>query len=323
MIIGRWIPGILRDSSLLLIITFMNTKSTFNIESSTVGIASGSGCEVFIPEMPRQALRDIERSIITKYRKKIWSRFTAAVVEYELLKPGDKVAVAISGGKDSLLMAKLFQELKKHGRDNFEVEFISMDPGFNPENRELLRDHCDHLGIPVKIYDRNIFGVLDRTAKEYPCYLCAKMRRGALYSIAQELGCNKLALGHHFDDVVETVLLNILCSGRFQTMMPKLKSKNFPGLELIRPLYSIKEEDIMAFASSSGLSPMNCGCVVAAKKTSSKRREIKELIKTLGTSFQDVEKSIFNSTKNIFLDAVIGWRDGEKQSSFLDRYDEA
>jgi tRNA 2-thiocytidine biosynthesis protein TtcA len=292
------------------------------MESSPFGITSGSGCEVFIPLMPRQALEEIERSIITKYRKKIWSKFTSALVEYELLKPGDKVAVAISGGKDSLLMAKLFQELKKHGRDNFEVEYISMDPGFNPKNRELLREHCDYLGIPVKIYDRNIFGVLDRKAKEYPCYLCAKMRRGALYSIAQELGCNKLALGHHFDDVIETVLLNILCSGRFQTMMPKLKSKNFPGLELIRPLYSIKEEDILSFARSSGLSPMNCGCVVAAKKTSSKRREIKELIKTMGSSFQDVEKSIFNSTKNVFLDAVIGWRGGEEHSSFLDSYDE-
>jgi tRNA 2-thiocytidine biosynthesis protein TtcA len=299
-----------------------NSESTLKIELSPVGIASGSECEVFIPEMPRQALREIEKSIITKYRKKIWSKFTSALVEYELLKPGDKIAVAISGGKDSLLMAKLFQELKKHGRDNFEVEYISMDPGFNPENRELLREHCDYLGIPVKIYDRNIFGVLDRKAKEYPCYLCAKMRRGALYSITRELDCNKLALGHHFDDVVETVLLNVLCSGRFQTMMPKLKSENFPGLELIRPLYSIKEEDILSFASSSGLSPMNCGCVVAAKKTSSKRREIKELIKTMGTSFQNVEKSIFNSTKNVFLDAVIGWREGGEQSSFLDSYDE-
>ncbi|MCK5674135.1 MAG: hypothetical protein KAH95_12210 [Spirochaetales bacterium] len=292
-------------------------------ESSSAYIAPGSGCEVATSLMPRQALRDIERNIITKYRKKIWSKFTSAVVEYELLKPGDKIAVAISGGKDSLLMAKLFQELKKHGRDNFEVEYISMDPGFNPENRELLREHCDYLGIPVKIYDRNIFGVLDRKAKEYPCYLCAKMRRGALYSIAQELGCNKLALGHHFDDVVETVLLNVLCSGRFQTMMPKLKSKNFPGLELIRPLYSIKEEDILSFASNSGLSPMNCGCVVAAKKTSSKRREIKELIKTMGTSFQNVEKSIFNSTKNVFLEAVIGWKVGDEKNSFLDSYDES
>ncbi len=300
----------------------MNTKIKTGDDSSPLSIVSGSGCEVSTPLKPRQALRDIERNIITKYRKKIWSKFTSAVVEYELLKPGDNVAVAISGGKDSLLMAKLFQELKKHGRDNFEVEYISMDPGFNPENRDLLREHCDYLGIPVKIYDRNIFGVLDRTAKEYPCYLCAKMRRGALYSIAQELGCNKLALGHHFDDVIETVLLNVLYSGRFQTMMPKLKSKNFPGIELIRPLYNIKEEDIKTFASSSGLSPMNCGCVVAAKKTSSKRREIKELIKTMGTSIQNVDKSIFNSTKNIFLDAVIGWREGEEQRSFLDNYDE-
>ncbi len=295
---------------------------SIKIESLPVGIASGHDCEVFIPEQPRQPLVEIERSIITAFRKKIWSKFTSAVVEYELLKPGDKVAVAISGGKDSLLMAKLLQELKTHGRDNFDVEFISMDPGFTPTNKELLRDHCDYLGIPVKIFDRNIFGVLDRTANEYPCYLCARMRRGALYSIAEELGCNKLALGHHFDDVVETVLLNVLCSGRFQTMMPKLKSKNFPGMELIRPLYHIREEDIQVFASSSGMSPMNCGCVVAAKKTSSKRREIKELIRTLGASFRDVEKSIFNSTKNVFFDAVIGWRDGDERGSFLDRYDE-
>ena len=313
----------LRNSASYLIITIMNTdfEPTFNRESLPAGIASGAGCEVFISEKPRQTLEEIERSIITKYRKKIWSKFTAAIGEYELLQPGDKVAVAISGGKDSLLMAKLFQELKKHGRNNFEVEFISMDPGFNWENRNLLEEQCDHLGIPVKIYNRNIFEVLDRSAKDYPCFLCAKMRRGALYSITQELGCNKLALGHHFDDVVETVLLNVLCSGRFQTMMPKLKSKNFHGLELIRPLYSIKEEDILAFTGSSGLSPINCGCAVAAKKTSSKRHEIKELIKNLGTNFQDVEKSIFNSTKNIFLDAVIGWKEGEEQSSFLDRYD--
>lgn len=300
----------------------MNTKIKTGDNLLSFDITCKSGSEIFTPLMPRQTLREIERSLITKYRKTIWSKFTSALVEYELLKPGDKIAVAISGGKDSLLMAKLFQELKKHGRDNFEVEYISMDPGFNPENRELLREQCDYLGIPVKIYDRNLFGVLNRNAKEYPCYLCAKMRRGALYSITRELGCNKLALGHHFDDVVETVLLNVLCSGRFHTMMPKLKSDNFPGLELIRPLYSIKEGDILSFAGSNGLSPMNCGCIVAAKKISSKRREIKELIKTMGTSFQNVEKSIFNSTKNVFLDAVIGWRDGEEQNSFLDSYDE-
>lgn len=306
-------------------IELKNSKSTglvLPVKVSPTAVASGSDCKVFIPEMPLQAVVDIERSIITKYRKKIWSKFTASLVEYELLKPGDKIAVAISGGKDSLLMAKLFQELKKHGRDNFEVEYISMDPGFSSVNRELLEKNCDYLGIPVKIYDRNLFGVLDSTAQDNPCYLCAKMRRGALYSMAQELGCNKLALGHHFDDVVETVLMNILYSGRFQTMMPKLKSKNFPGLELIRPLYSVREEDIFSFANSSGLSPMNCGCVVAAKKTSSKRREMKELIKSLGSEFQGVEKSIFNSTRNVFLDAIIGWRDGDDQRSFLEKYDE-
>ncbi len=279
-------------------------------------------CETIKPEVPLQSLPDIERSVITRFRKKIWSKFTSAVVEYELLKPGDKVAVAISGGKDSLLMAKLFQELKKHGRDNFDVEYIAMDPGFTPANRRLLEEQCDHMGIPVKIFGKKIFGVLDRNARSYPCYLCAKMRRGALYSIAEELGCNKLALGHHFDDVVETVMMNILCSGRFQTMLPKLKSANFPGLELIRPLYHIREEDILNFTLENGLSPMNCGCVVAAKKTSSKRAEIKKLIKTMGSTFQNVEKSIFNSTKNVFLDAVIGWKDAKEEHSFLDNYDD-
>ncbi|MDA3941792.1 MAG: tRNA 2-thiocytidine biosynthesis TtcA family protein [Spirochaetia bacterium] len=295
-----------------------NSEKSFSVDNVLV-----SECKVFIPELPIQPLAAIERNIITIFRKKIWSRFTAAVVEYKLLKPGDKIAIAISGGKDSLLMAKLFQELKKHGEDNFEVEYISMDPGFSSENRKLLKDQCNNLGIPVKIFDRNLFKVLDNTAKDNPCYLCAKMRRGSLYSIAQELGCNKLALGHHFDDVIETVLLNVFYSGRFQTMMPKLKSKNFPGLELIRPLYNIREEDILAFASSSGLSPMNCGCVVAAKKTSSKRREIKELIKTFRAGSNSVEQSIFNSTKNVFMDAVIGWREGEGHTSFLDSYDDA
>jgi len=281
---------------------------------------SGSGCEIVPPLNDRLELSQIEKNLITIYRKPIWSKFTKALKEYKLVNPGDKVAVAISGGKDSLLLAKLFQQLRKYSDDTFELEFISMDPGFHKSNRERLEEHCNYLNIPVKIFDKNLFNVVDEIANDYPCYLCARMRRGALYAAAQELGCNKLALGHHFDDAIETIMMNVLCAGKYQTMMPKLKSKNFENMELIRPLYEIKEDDIKRFSSESGLSPMNCGCVVAAKKTSSKRREVKELIKELGTSFKDVEKSIFMSSKNIFLDAVIGWNDGDKKHSFLDEY---
>ncbi len=281
---------------------------------------SGSGCEIFIPENERQSLRDIEKSIIKKFRRGTWTQFIKAIKEYDLIQDGDKIAVAISGGKDSLLLAKLFQELNRHGMKNFELEFISMDPGFNKANRDLLEEHCEYLGIPVKIFDKKIFEVVDDIANNYPCYLCARMRRGALYAYAQELGCNKVALGHHFDDVIETVMMNVLCAGKFMTMMPKLKSSNFENMELIRPLYYLREKDIKKWASWNGLNPMDCGCSVAAKKTSSKRREVKELIQTLGTSFKDVEKSIFHSAKNVHLDAVIGWStDGEKHT-FLDEY---
>lgn len=282
---------------------------------------SGSGCELIRPINERIELSQIEKNLITIYRKPIWSKFTKALKEYKLVNPGDKIAVGISGGKDSLLLAKLFQELRKHSDHSFELEFISMDPGFHSTNRELLEEHCHYLDIPVKIFDKNLFQVVDKIAKDYPCYLCARMRRGALYAAAQELGCNKLALGHHFDDVIETIMMNILCAGKYQTMMPKLKSKNFENMELIRPLYEIREDDIKKFAMESGLSPMNCGCVVAAKKTSSKRREIKELIKKLGTSFKDVEKSIYMSSKNIYQDAIIGWKNGDEKHSFLDDYE--
>jgi len=283
---------------------------------------SGSGCEIFIPENDRQPLRDIERSIIKKFRRGTWTQFIKAIKEYELIQDGDKIAVAISGGKDSLLLAKMFQELRKHGMKNFELEFISMDPGFNKANRDLLEEHCAYLNIPVKIFDKKIFEVVDDIANSYPCYLCARMRRGALYAYAQELGCNKVALGHHFDDTIETVMMNVLCAGKFMTMMPKLKSSNFENMELIRPLYYLREKDIKKWASWNGLNPMDCGCVVAAKKTSSKRREVKELIATLGTSFKDVEKSIFHSAKNVHMDAVLGWTTNGEKHSFLDQYDD-
>ncbi|KOA19728.1 tRNA 2-thiocytidine biosynthesis protein TtcA [Clostridium homopropionicum DSM 5847] len=283
---------------------------------------SGSGCEIIIPLTERKPLKDIERSIIKSYRKKIWTKFTRAINDYELIKEGDRIAVAISGGKDSLLMAKLFQELQRHGKFKFELEFISMDPGFHETNRELLLSNCEYLNIPVKLFESGIFEVVDRIAKDYPCYMCARMRRGFLYSKAKELGCNKLSLGHHNNDVIETTLLNILYAGNFKTMRPKLKSTNFEGLELIRPLYYINEDDIKRFINNAGIAPMNCGCIVAAQKTSSKRREVKELIKELKKNFSDVEKSIFQSAHNVNMDSIVGWEKKGKKYSFLDFYDE-
>ena len=210
------------------------------------GIA-GNGCARIVPEEAKKTLEEIERSIVKRYRKPIWSKFIKAVKDYQLIEEGDKIAVAISGGKDSLLMAKLFQELKKHGQVNFDVEFIAMDPGYHPQIKDLLIENCEHLNIPVHIYESKIFEIIDEKAKDYPCYLCARMRRGSLYNKARELGCNKLALGHHYNDVIETTMLNVLYAGNFKTMLPKLKADNFEGIELIRPLYYVEEEAIIRF----------------------------------------------------------------------------
>lgn len=283
---------------------------------------AGTGCEIIIPLGERKPLKEIERNIITKYRSPLWTQFVKAVKEYRLINQGDKVAVAISGGKDSLLMAKLFQELKRHGKIDFDLEFIAMDPGYHSTVKELLISNCEYLNIPVTIFQSHIFEVADNIASDYPCYLCAKMRRGSLYAKAQELGCNKLALGHHFNDVIETTLLNLLCSGNFRTMLPKLKSSNFQGMELIRPLYLIHESNIERFIRESGISPMNCACMVAAKKTGNKRYEIKSLIKNLRLNFQEVEKSIFRAAQNVHLDCILGWKKGGEVHSFLDHYDD-
>ncbi|WP_026478524.1 tRNA 2-thiocytidine biosynthesis TtcA family protein [Alkaliphilus transvaalensis] len=283
---------------------------------------SGSGCEQLIPFSDRKSLQEIERSIITKYRKDIWSKFVKAIKEYNLIEDGDKIAVAISGGKDSLLMAKLFQELKKHGRDNFELEFIAMDPGYHESIKKLLIDNCQHLNIPLHIFDSGIFKIVDNLAKDYPCYMCAKMRRGALYSKAQELGCNKLALGHHFNDVIETTLLNVLYTGNFSTMLPKLKSSNFDKLELIRPLYYIEEAAIADFTQSNGIWPLNCACMVAAKKIGTKRHEVKALIENLKSNFEAVDKSIFRAAQNVNMDCILGWQKKGEKYSYLDFYDE-
>lgn len=267
-------------------------------------------------------IRDIERSLIKTYRKHIWVKFIKAIQEYEMLSEGDKVAVAISGGKDSLLLAKLFQELKAHSKFVFDLEFIAMDPGYKNENRQKLKENLDYLEIPAHIYESDVFAVAEKVSQDNPCYMCGRMRRGNLYAKAQELGCNKLALGHHRDDVIETVLLNVLCAGNFKTMMPKLKAKNFENMELIRPMYLIEEEHIIRFMNSTGLSALDCACTVSEKTDGSKRAEIKSLIKELKKSFDNVEASIFRSAQNVELGSIIEWKDlDDERINFLDIYD--
>lgn len=283
---------------------------------------AGKGCERIIPDGEKKSLYDIERSIIKTYRKDIWRKFIKAVIDYNLVEEGDKIAVGISGGKDSILMAKLFQELQKHGKVKFELVFLAMDPGYHPDIKKLLIENCEHLNIPIHIFDSGIFEVVDRMAKDYPCYLCARMRRGSLYSKAKEFGCNKLALGHHYNDVIETTMLNLLYSGSFKTMLPKFKSKNFENIELIRPLFYIEEDHIRRFINNSGIWPLNCACMVAAEKIGNKRYEIKDLIKELKKNFNGVEKSIFSAAENVSMDGILGWQKGQTKYSYLDFYDE-
>jgi len=283
---------------------------------------AGTGCDILVPFNERKPLKEIEHSITKRYRKHIWSKFVRAISEFKLVEEGDKVAVAVSGGKDSLTMAKLFQELQKHWKVNFGLEFIAMDPGYHEDIKKLLVSNCEYLNIPVHIFESGIFNVVDNIAKDYPCYMCAKMRRGALYSKAKELGCNKLALGHHFNDVIETTLLNIFYSGSFKTMMPKLRSQNYEGIELIRPLYYVEESYIERFIQSSGIWPLNCACMVAAKRIGNKRYEIKNMIKKLKKDFnKDIDKLIFHAAENVNIDSILGWeKDGEKHS-FIESYE--
>lgn len=281
---------------------------------------AGSGCDILIPFNERKPLDEIERSLIKKYRKKVWTKFIKAIKDYNLVEEGDKIGVAISGGKDSLIMAKLFQELKKHGQVNFELEFIAMDPGYHKNIRELLEDNCNYLNIPLHIYESGIFEVVDKIAKDYPCYMCARMRRGSLYMKAKELGCNKLALGHHFNDVIETTMLNVLYGGNFKTMLPKLKATNFEGIELIRPMYYIEERYIKNFIQNAGIWPLNCACMVAAKKIGNKRFEIKDMIEEFKKKFKDVDKSIFKAAENVSIDAILGYQIGTQHHSYLESY---
>ena len=275
-----------------------------------------------------QRTKDIERSIIKKFRKPIWRRFTKAIREYELVQDGDKIAVCISGGKDSMLMAKLFQELSRHGKKNFEVVFLVMNPGYNEINYQTIKDNTKILNVPITVFESDIFNIV-ASEEQSPCYLCARMRRGYLYSKAKELGCNKIALGHHYDDVIETILMGMLYGAQVQTMMPKLHSTNFEGMELIRPLYLIREADIIHWANYNDLHFIQCACrftehcaSCGGTEKGSKRAEIKELIHELAQKDPVIEYNIFRSVENVNLNTVIGYKQDGVRHNFLDTYDD-
>lgn len=267
----------------------------------------------------------VEHDLITKYRTALWSPFMRAVSDYELVKEGDKVAVCISGGKDSFLLAKCMQELAKHGKFPIQLEFIVMDPGYKKENRQLILSNAEKLGIPIHIFDSNIFETVNEITKK-PCYLCARMRRGYLYRFARELGCNKIALGHHFDDVIETILMSMLFGGEFKTMMPKLHSAHFEGMELIRPLYYVHEKDIITWKNAYHLNFLNCACkfadLVEKEEKSSKRLVTKQLIASLKEQNPFVENNIFKSVEKVNLNTLISYHKGNQMTHFLDHYDD-
>ena len=271
--------------------------------------------------------KEIERSIIKKFRKGIWRKFTKGIREYDLIQDGDKIAVCISGGKDSMLMAKLFQELLKHGKANFELVFLVMNPGYNEDNWKIIKDNAKVLGIPLTVFETQLFDTVADIDKT-PCYLCARMRRGYLYSHAKELGCNKIALGHHFDDVIETILMGMFYGGKVETMMPKLHSQNFEGMELIRPMYLIKEDDIIAWRDYNQLNFIQCACrftencVSCGGGRGSKRDEMKELIKEFRKQGDIIEKNIFRSVHNVNLRTIIGYHKDDMEYNFLDDYNE-
>ena len=277
------------------------------------------------PEEQNKA-KDVELSLRKKFKKSIWSKFTKAINTYELVKPGDKIAVCISGGKDSMLMAKCFQELKLHNKFEFEVKFLVMDPGYSEANRKVIEENAKSLNIPITIFESDIFESVF-TVEKSPCYLCARMRRGHLYHFAQELGCNKIALGHHYDDVIETILMGMLYGAQVQTMMPKLHSTNFEGMELIRPLYLVREDDIKAWRDYNGLHFIQCACkftdtcTTCNNENRSKRVEIKELIQTLKQVNPYVVGNIFKSVENVNLDTVVAWKQHGEKHHFLDAYD--
>ncbi len=269
---------------------------------------------------------DVELSIRKKFRKNIWCKFTKAINQYELVREGDCIAVCISGGKDSMLMAKLFQELKRHNKFAFEVRFIVMDPGYSPKNRRMIEENAKKLEVPITVFESDIFASVYHIEKS-PCYLCARMRRGYLYSFAREMGCNKIALGHHYDDVIETILMGMLYGAQIQTMMPKLHSTNFEGMELIRPMYLIREDDIKAWRDYNGLCFLQCACkftdacaAYGTEENPSKRIEIKGLIRELKKKNPFVEGNIFKSVENVNLDTLIAYKQDGERHHFLDTY---
>ncbi len=266
----------------------------------------------------------IERSIIKKYRKSIWNPFIGGLKQYRMIQAGDKIGVCISGGKDSMLLAKCLQELQRHGSEvPFDLEYIVMDPGYLSENRRQIEDNAYLLGLSIHIFDSPIFSVVSKQDSGSPCYLCARMRRGYLYKYAQQLGCNKIALGHHFDDVIETTLMSMLYGAEMRTMMPKLHSTNFPGMELIRPLYMVREKDIMAWSRYNNLHFLRCACSVTdcdSQNSGSKRAEIKALLTQLRQTNKQIDQNIFRSAENVNLETILGYRKGEQAVSFLDEY---
>ena len=269
---------------------------------------------------------DIERSIIKKYRKEIWSNFTKAIKDYELIKENDKIMVCISGGKDSFLMAKCIQELKKHGKIHFDAYFVVMNPGYIDKNIKLIMDNAKLMNIPIEIFESDIFNVIDNVDFKSPCYFCARMRRGHLYNKAKELGCNKIALGHHMDDVIETIMLSILYAGEYKTMMPKLHSDNYKGIDLIRPMYYIKEQDIIAWQNYNKLKFLNCACKFTQDseidENLSKRKEIKKLINDLRKNNIYVDHNILKSSDNVNMNCILGYKSNKKYHSFLEDYDD-
>lgn len=293
-----------------------------------IHLAGGYGAWLLDSFSIEERYPEIEKSIRKKFHKTIFSRFTKAINEYELVKEGDKIAVCISGGKDSMLMAKLFQELQKHRKVNFDVIFLVMDPGYNETNRKVIEENARLLNIPITIFETNIFETVYEIEKS-PCYLCARMRRGYLYSKAKELGCNKIALGHHYDDVIETILMGMLYGAQIQTMMPKLHSTNFESMELIRPLYLVREDDIKAWRDYNHLHFIQCACKFTDTCTTcnneenrSKRVEIKELIREMKKKNPFVEGNIFKSVENVNLDTVVCYKKDGERHWFLDDYDE-
>lgn len=266
--------------------------------------------------------KEIERSIIKKYRREIWSKFIKGIKEYNLIEENDSIMVCISGGKDSFLLAKCIQELERHGRVRFNVHYVCMNPGYSDKNLRKIIKNADELNIPLEIFNSDIFAVANKLSEENPCYMCARMRRGHLYNKARELGCNKIALGHHFDDVIETTLLSLFYGSEIKTMMPKLHSDNFKGIELIRPMYFIKEYSVISWSKFNGLEFLNCACKFTERISTNvgKRKEMKMLIETLRKNNKDIDYNIFKALDNINLNCVLGYKKNGEYTSFLENY---